>query len=494
MNGLSDLRAAAAVARKVFLGGARKANGEAHNEDLFETSRHNGLRNYGKDNFCGQDIDVIEAALNAYNTKYCKPPTDAKEIRDLAKWLSSRDSTDAEQNLGEFAGADPRIVDDLRTAPADLIILPCDSIPFTLAARRIFRQLARSESMFARGGRVVELVTNADGYQTLDIVDAAAFRSRIERPRFRTKTAIVSGNQLVLKFKRCSADTAETLLKSVEARDLLPPIALVTRSAVLAEFDGALNVLGPGYHNIAGGVMVFGDQEPPDVPLDIATRDLLAILDGFQFATKADKSRAIANIIAPCLRMNRLLFGHACILVVQANDSQAGKGLYCGIVRAIYNERGHLIAKRTGGVGSFDESLSEGLISGEPFIVIDNVRGKISSQLLEAVLTALGSVEARVPHKGAMKIDPSRVVMQITSNGFEATVDLGNRAMIMSIVKQAPDYEFRTYDEGSVLQHVTARHLHYLGCVFAVVKHWYAAGKPRLRTTHSFTEWVGTLD
>jgi hypothetical protein len=45
--------------------------------------------------------------------------------------------------------------------------------------------------------------------------------------------------------------------------------------------------------------------------------------------------------------------GHALVSVVEADASQTGKSFLQALVRAVYNERGSDIAKRTGGVGSF---------------------------------------------------------------------------------------------------------------------------------------------
>src|SRR5262245_42173405 len=43
----------------------------------------------------------------------------------------------------------------------------------------------------------------------------------------------------------------------------------------------------------------------------------------------------------------------------------------------------YFAARRIGGVGSLDESYSQALLSGRPFVMIDNLRGRLDSQLLE---------------------------------------------------------------------------------------------------------------
>ena len=66
--------------------------------------------------------------------------------------------------------------------------------------------------------------------------------------------------------------------------------------------------------------------------------------------------------------------------------------------------------------------------------------------------------------------------------------------LITRLEHQPKGFPFKMYSAGDVLAHVMANQPFYLGCVFAVVRHWHAAGKPALFTDHSFREWVGTLD
>jgi hypothetical protein len=166
-----------------------------------------------------------------------------------------------------------------------------------------------------------------------------------------------------------------------------------------------------------------------------ATAALLSSIGEFDFATEADKSRTIASLLTPALKFSGLLGAHTPLFVVEADDSQAGKGFLLELVQTIYRETPSLVTQRQGGVGGFDESLSQAMIDGRPFIQLDNVRGRIGSPYFEAVLTCplTGTIPARVPHKGEVQVTPERFVFQLTSNGFESTRDLANRSCITRI-------------------------------------------------------------
>lgn len=63
--------------------------------------------------------------------------------------------------------------------PKGLLILPSDHFSFVDSARMIFPELAKSKSLFMRGGNVVELIESEHGPE-LSIMRPAAFQSRLD--------------------------------------------------------------------------------------------------------------------------------------------------------------------------------------------------------------------------------------------------------------------------------------------------------------------------
>ena len=218
----------------------------------------------------------------------------------------------------------------------------------------------------------------------------------------------------------------------------------------------------------------------------------------FDFATPADKSRAIAAILTPALKFGGLLEAHTPLFVVEADDSEAGKGFFLELVQTIYSETPSLVTQRQGGVGGLDESLSQALLNARPFIQLDNVRGRIGSPYFEAILTCplTGTVPARVPYRGEVQVRPDRFIFQLTSNGFESTRDLANRSCIIRIRKRR-GFRFRRYPEGNLLDHVRANQERYLGAVYSVLSQWLTLGKPATEDTRGegrFRHWAQIMD
>jgi hypothetical protein len=377
----------------------------------------------------------------------------------------------------------------VKSAPG-AIILPGGTVGILDCANQVFPLLAKTKRVFNRSGVIVELTPKF----ALEIVRPAGFRSRLENCGQIMAWRKGRNENSVLQPTTCPEDMARALLESEPARDLLPQIAVVTGCPVAIEDeDGNLEVLARGYHPELGGLLVTAGVTPPHVEVEEAAAALADLHSEFDFQSPADHSRALAAFISPALSIGGFLRGRVPADVAEADQSQAGKGYRQKILAAIYNEAPQVVAQRDGGVGSLDESFSQALIAGRPFVQIDNLRGVLNSPFLEAFFTA-DSIGARVPHRGEVQIDPRRFFVLATSNGVESTRDFANRSCIVRIRKRE-GHQFRTYSEGGLLEHVKARQPYYLGCVFSVIAEWLASGKPRAQDTrHDFREWAQTLD
>lgn len=282
---------------------------------------------------------------------------------------------------------------------------------------------------------------------------------------------------------------ARVLIWCSELIDALPEVRAITECPVLLERDGALVPITD--YDEPSGILARG--EPPATMGWEAGRDvLLDLLRDYAFAELADRARMVAAMLTPALRDSGMVPGlRSPITVLEADDSQAGKGLACKVITRLYGATAGTINQMKGGVGSVRESIDGALLAGRPFVQLDNVRGPVDEPRLESVLTE-DAIECRVPNKPSIIVDPRPVTFLMTSNRAELTVDLANRANFVRIRKQPDGYRFYAWPEGGLVEHVEANQTHLLGAVWAILRHWHGLGKPLADDSgeHDFRTWA----
>ncbi len=371
-----------------------------------------------------------------------------------------------------------------------VVLLPGGPVPIQESAGELGKLLACGERYFLRGGAVATVSRDNAGEHILETVRPAALASIFETVAT-LMTLASSQGELIQQPTVCSEQQAKLIQHCGTFRLALPPLRLLSGCPVLIERDGSLIQIC-GYDQESGIMALAASVD--EVTLEDAVGLLLEMLADFRFATAADKARAVAAVVTPALVMGGLLGGRTPMDLGEADSSQSGKGYRNKLTASIYNQTVRAVTQKKGGVGSLEETFSTALIRGCNFISLDNVRGQIDSPAIESFLTE-DTFLARAPHQAAVEIDPRRVILHLTSNRADITIDLANRSSCVRILKQPEGYRFREYREGDILDHVRANQSRYLGAVFTVLRAWHQAGKPKSNETrHDFRLWARTLD
>jgi len=377
------------------------------------------------------------------------------------------------------------------------VFVPGGPHSITEAAAALGRLLAATGRYFLWGGVACSLdvhaADGADGTATPVLTPArpatlaSAFEA-VARPRAVRR---IGGRDVAADGVFGEPD-AKLVAHADAFRDALPTVRLLSACPVLVARAGGGLVVVTGYDR-QSGVLASGPA-PAAVTAEEATYLLRGLLRDFAFATEADRSRALAALVTPALALGGLLPGRAPVDLGEADLSQTGKGYRNKLTAAVYGAAVRTVTQKRGGVGSLEESFHSHLLRGAPFVCFDNLRGRIDSPALESFLTE-GRYLARVPFREPVEVDPRRVVVMMTSNKADLTPDLANRASCVRIRKRDPALPFHAYPEGDVLDHVRANQPLYLGAVFAVVRAWHAAGRPKTAEhRHDFRGWAQALD
>ena len=251
-------------------------------------------------------------------------------------------------------------------------------------------------------------------------------------------------------------------------------------------------ILAQGYHPLLGGVYVTKGLLPPHVPVSQATRALVRVFEDVGYVSDCDLLRLIAFLLTPAMKLGGVLKADAPILYIEADAPGAGKSYTQNLIPAFYDEEPYVVTVIERGVGDLGESVAQGMANGRLFIKIDNVETELRSPYL-ASATTHRRVQARVLYR-SVEVHPHRHIFMANSNGASITPELLRRFAVVRIQKQPVAYEYNSYDEGDVLDHVRANQSYYLGCIFSVIREWIQAGKPRTgERRHSFVGWAQSL-
>jgi hypothetical protein len=436
-------------------------------------------------------------------------PPGAKGADGRCKWWGLRCVHEVHcgsRTLGDLIawceGQKPGIVGEFCALPE--LVLPSGSVSFTASSKKSFEGLAPLHQYFVRGRMIVEIgldkvLQDNQAHDVFQALTPAALQSRIEEVfklvAWRRDKSAPEG--FSKKPALLPHNVAVVFLESKEAFRTLPAIRVLSSCPVIAGKPGELKVLYRGYHEWSGGIYVTGGPDEIEIPSrGQAIRIFRKILSDYQFVTESDRSRAIASFISPALRAGGLLEGSDFpVDIAEANESQSGKTYRLKMVCAVYGVVPYTITKRVGGVGSLDESFSSAVISGVPFVLIDNLRDGIYSQIFESSLRGSGYINVRVPHRGEVQVPTGYLNWMLSSNSVQTGRELANRSIITRISKQKAGYKFREYEEGDVLAHIKANRAQVLGAIFAVIIEWDREGRPRTgESRHEFRAWAGALD
>ena len=164
----------------------------------------------------------------------------------------------------------------------------------------------------------------------------------------------------------------------------------------------------------------------------------------------------------------------------------------------LYNEKPFTVTLDDGNnaSGSLDEKLSKGLIEGHPFIMWENVRGLINSQMAESAIRGTGTVPCRIPYMAPVEIPTDKVIWLLSSNKADVTPDLSARSLITRLRKQTKGYRFRKIRQQSRPVERSQVQLLFLSFLcFLVIRHGSRKGRPRTSDRrHDFSEACQVLD
>lgn len=369
------------------------------------------------------------------------------------------------------------------------IYVPGNGVPIRDSARSIFQHAAERKELFNFQGNVCKIV-NSPGFsgKEIQLLKPSSARSEFEKYGALVKKTKGEDQPTIL-----SENDAKAILDSDISIEVLPGLKAVLDYPIPVLRQTSFAVLTVGYNPVERYFVTGGSLQEPET-VDKAVVTIKKLFKDFDFQTDSDHSRAIAFMLTPAMKLGGFLSGSTPLDIIEANESQTGKGYLANLRATLYGQPAITISQQKGGVGSLDERLGSSLLRGKPFIILDNLRGKLDSQTLESFLTNQGYFSIRTPYKGEQYISGDAYFIALTSNGIETTEDLANRSSFIRLLKDK-DREFTRVNGQSISEAVASNRPLHLGAITRIIREWVESGMPTTpEKRHPFHQWAQPLD
>jgi hypothetical protein len=259
-------------------------------------------------------------------------------------------------------------------------------------------------------------------------------------------------------------------------------------SAPVLRHDGTI-ITKPGY-DPATGIYATFDGEYPPLMTPSEARDLFNdVLHDFPFLSDAHKSAWEAALITGLART--AFAGCSPLFLFDANTPRTGKGLLTDLLAIIWG--GNQAARQTPPkeAEEWRKTITTVALSGAPYFLLDNVKGKLGGPAIEAVLTTTRWGDRKLGGNEQVSL-PITFILLATANNATLTTDMTGRTCLCRLESPDEHPELRNeFKHRDLIGYVRQRR-HELAIAALSIPHGYIkAGHPdqKLRAWGGFEGW-----
>lgn len=361
-----------------------------------------------------------------------------------------------------------------------------------LDASDAIKQANRVPSVFRRDTALVRL-RDEDGEPRFEAMTQAAVRGHLDR--------IANWVRVDAKGNVKPVPPPHDVVADLLALPYLPAPAvdrLVTAPVFGA--DGTLQT-EPGYHpstrTYYAPVAGFGMPRMPEHPdaADIARAVHLIVgelLGEFPFASDAERAHAVSLLLLPFVR--ELVPGLTPLHLIEAPSPGTGKGLLT--TACLIPAVGDAVAVMAEGrdEDEWRKRLTSKLLTGPAVIVIDNVRNRVESSSLAAVLTT-GTWEDRLLGQSRMLSIRIGCAWVATANNPTMSSEIARRTVRIRLDATVDRPWLRTgFRHPNLRTWALENRTELVAAVVTIVRAWLDAGRPKGDATLGMFEgWAHTM-
>lgn len=231
-------------------------------------------------------------------------------------------------------------------------------------------------------------------------------------------------------------------------------------------------------------------NEPTAAELADAVALIDELFDGFPFEEQADRANAFALLFTPLMRP--AVRGKVPMAIITSPKQGSGKSFLADVISHVVTGEPITAMPWLADDDEMRKTLLTMLVAGFPFIVFDNLTGRLRSDALAGMLTN-GSLTGRLLGTNQTAKAPDRAVWVATGNNIEVDTDFARRCYTISIDPKTSDPQGRKFSNPNLLGWALTNRGRILAAMLTMFRAWWVADCPMpqdVPANAQYAEWV----
>jgi hypothetical protein len=341
---------------------------------------------------------------------------------------------------------------------------------------------------FSRGGEQVRVTTNEKGRPVFETVEEPLFDDQLSRAATfvrQTRDGFVYTDPTMRLVRRVRQNLDLPPLKAVSEVPFLRPDGTVVRTP---GYDEETHILYRPNPDIDVPVV---PTAPTESEVERAVEIITEPFQDFPFVDEASRANLLATVFTPIVKplLDR---ANVPIAIFDATKQGTGKTLLADSVSLATIGRIPASMNAPSSNEEWRKQITAQLRRGESIIVIDNVKGRLSSSALERASTTHVWGDRLLGHSKQLKL-PSDALWIATGNNLRPSGEMTRRCILVRMdAEMVHPWQRTDFEHPNLREWVRSRRGRLVAAILTIVRSWIDAGRPsaEVQTLGSFEKWA----
>lgn len=223
-----------------------------------------------------------------------------------------------------------------------------------------------------------------------------------------------------------------------------------------------------------------------------AVRVLEDIVTDFKYVSESDKANFYGLLLTPLMRP--IIDSHVMMAGINAPSKGSGKTLKASILSVVATGRRVETMTMPETEEEWRKQITSQLMKGGPLIVVDNIKGRLSSGSLEQALTSDTWTDRLLGTNRNINL-PQRAVWVATGNNLAPYGDMVRRVYMINLDPETAQPWMRDgFTHPNLMAHVERERGRIVWALLTMARAWHMAGQPEGKVKPgSFERWGGVI-